>query len=54
MNGTITGNDFKATMVYGFSTVTVSASRSGEAVSGTFSIAGGVCNGDTGTFTLGR
>ena len=54
VNGSITGNDFTATMVYGFSTVNIKGTRSGESVSGTFGISGGVCNGDTGTFTLGR
>jgi hypothetical protein len=54
VNGTITGNDFSASMVYGFTTVNIKATRSGQSVSGTFTISGGICNGDAGTFTLGR
>jgi hypothetical protein len=54
VNGTITGNDLSASMVYGFATVNIKGTRSGESVSGTFTISGGVCNGDAGTFSLGR
>lgn len=54
VSGTITGNDFSATMVYGFTTVNIKGTRSGESVSGTFTVSGGICNGDQGTFTFGR
>jgi hypothetical protein len=54
VTGTITGNDLSASMVYGFTTVNIKGTRSGTSVSGTFTIAGGICNGDAGTFTLGR
>jgi len=54
VSGTIDGDTFNATMVYGFTTVTITGTRSGESVSGTFSISGGICNGDTGSYTLSR
>jgi hypothetical protein len=54
VNGTITGDSFTAKMVYGFTTVSIAATRSGTSVTGSFTISGGICNGRTGTLTLGR
>jgi hypothetical protein len=53
VSGTVSGTNLSMSMTYGFTTVTASATvDSNSHLSGTFTIAGGLCNGDTGTFTM--
>jgi hypothetical protein len=53
--GSINGTNLAMSMTYGFTTVTANATLdSNSHMTGTFTIAGGLCNGDTGTFTLAK